>query len=164
MCTHKILKEKEMKKIIIILGLASLIYGVTIGSTNTVVDNTTRLEWQNQTINKDMEKTWQESLDYCRDLVLDEKEDWRLPNILELDSLVDDSLLSSPLILEAFKENTGSTFDSEYWSSTSEKVSNGKFSYARTIDFQNGELDSTYKTHETFSPRKMNVRCVRDSQ
>ncbi len=56
---------------------------------NTVTDNVTGLEWQKQDTSSTY--TWQEAIDYCEDLVDDGKNDWHLPTVDELSSLVDAS-------------------------------------------------------------------------
>lgn len=57
---------------------------VTTASENTVVDLETGLEWQ-KSGNERM--SWQDALSACRDLTLDGKTDWRLPDRHELASI-----------------------------------------------------------------------------
>jgi hypothetical protein len=75
-----------------------------------VTDNETGLQWQD---NESATKTWQNAIDYCEALTLGDYNDWRLPNINELNSLVDDSKYSPSMspVFESF-----ASFN--YWSST----------------------------------------------
>ena len=80
---------------------------------DTVTDNLTGLMWA-QNANADGIKTWEEALTYCNGLMLGEHTDWRLPNVKELQSLIDYGNLGPAL-------PSGHPFTgvaSHYWSST----------------------------------------------
>ncbi|MEK6201632.1 MAG: DUF1566 domain-containing protein [Desulfobulbaceae bacterium] len=116
----------------------------TVGS-HTVVDQKTGLEWQK---NDDARpRNWQDALAYCEKLSLDSKSDWRLPNIRELKSIVDDGRYY-PAIDPAF-----SCQPSSYWSATT--VTDDPGTSAWHVHFGNGDdiWDLKAKTHH--------VRCVR---
>ena len=76
-----------------------------------VTDNNTTLQWQDSKI--DTTVTWQDAIDRCETLVLGGYNDWRLPNINELLSLVDVSKTDSTI--DAVFVNTTPDI---YWSST----------------------------------------------
>ena len=71
-------------------------------NSNTVTDNVTGLEWQNQDTSSTY--TWQEAIDYCENLVQDGKNDWHLPTVDELSSLVDAST-TNPAITPGYFQN-----------------------------------------------------------
>jgi len=77
----------------------------------TVTDNITGLVWQKQ--DDAAAKTWESAISYCEGLSLGGFTDWRLPNVKELSSLVDDSR-TNPSIDPLFT----STISSYYLSST----------------------------------------------
>ena len=84
----------------------------------TVSDTSTGLMWQQDTArdgggNYDL-MNWEEALAYCEGLSLGGHTDWRLPNIKELDFLVDLSRYN-PSINTVYFPNT---LASNYWSST----------------------------------------------
>jgi len=91
-----------------------------IDNRNSTVTNTdTGLMWELKTDDggnrdKDNVYTWEEALSYCENLDLAGYDDWRLPNINELQSLVDYTK-HSPSINTTFFSDTQS---SSYWSST----------------------------------------------
>ena len=85
-------------------------------NTNIVTDSTTNLWWQDDSEVKTNSKVWQDAIDYCESLSLAGYSDWRLPNINELSSLINDTR-SYPAIHETFL-NTSS---SNYWSSTTKE-------------------------------------------
>ena len=58
-----------------------------INDNGTVTDQNTGLIWQQQ--DDGIGRNWQDSLAYCEDLELAGQTDWRLPNIKELQSIVD---------------------------------------------------------------------------
>ena len=62
--------------------------------------------------------TWQEALSYCENLTLASHNDWRLPNVNELQSLVDYERWYGPAINTTYFPNTQSSYPSGYWSST----------------------------------------------
>ena len=78
--------------------------------TKIVTDNETDLQWQD---NESATRTWKNAIKYCEDLTLGNYDDWRLPNINELLSIVDDTKVN-PSISSAFESFTSSN----YWSST----------------------------------------------
>ena len=80
----------------------------------TVTDNCTGLMWQRDTGNDGAQLTWCNALAYCEDLELAGHDDWRLPNVRELQSIVDYGRLI-PSIDPVF----GGALLSFYWSSTS---------------------------------------------
>jgi hypothetical protein len=111
----------------------------------TVIDQGTSLEWQ-----KNTSKTlynWQKALAFCENLSIDSKNDWRLPNIRELKSLVDYNRYYPAIDSEIPCES------SIYWSATS--VASNTQTSAWSLFFGNG--DDIWKR----KIMNLNVRCVR---
>jgi formylglycine-generating enzyme required for sulfatase activity len=79
---------------------------------NTVSDIVTGLMWQREDDN--VTRNWRDSLAYCENLGLGGYTDWRLPNIKELRSIVDNTTFA-PAIAESVFLNSKSA---DYWSST----------------------------------------------
>ena len=132
-----------MKKLLILLLVTTSIYAsdtVTVGN----------LEWQDDSAAKSNKMTWQDAIDYCQELNLDGHSDWYLPNIKELQSIVDVSHYK-PAIKSAFKNVASSS----YWSS-SRDASGAKYAWA--VYFKNGSRSSYLKSNELY------VRCVRHRQ
>jgi hypothetical protein len=82
----------------------------------TVTDNLTGLVWEQAPLS--IKKTWADALIYCNDLALGPYNDWRLPNVLELESLVNvgESSQATWLTSQGFTNIQTSSY---YWSSTS---------------------------------------------
>lgn len=87
--------------------------GTLEAGTGVVTDTATRLTWQASEL-EDTPRTWEEALVYCETLSLGGKEDWRLPSVKELATLVDESATASPVIAAVF----GSEAAADYWSSS----------------------------------------------
>ena len=142
-----------MKKIILtVLGI-SIAFSVFVSTKDIkkeiVVDSNTNLMWQDNTDVQNIKIKWIEAIDYCENLTLAGFDNWRLPNIVELKSILDLDKLE-PAIIDVFV-NTSSSF---YWSSTSGK----SFTYgAWGVDFYDGIVDWNVKS------RIYLVRCVRDN-
>jgi hypothetical protein len=93
----------------------------TANGDGTVTDNCTGLMWQQRTadVNSDGQSTsedvipWCSALNFCLNLGLAGHTDWRLPNVRELESIVDYGRVN-PAIAPVFSSLIG-----RYWSSTS---------------------------------------------
>ncbi len=116
-----------------------------------VRDTVTGLEWQQDTAPDTYR--WQEALDYCDTLELDDHDDWRLPTIQELSTLVDSGIPDpGPTVhIDYFPDTIGSAY-SDYWSSNADvHVTN----YAWVVHFSDGSVKGIGKTNA------INVRAVR---
>jgi hypothetical protein len=78
---------------------------------NTITDTSTNLMWTKDSSSSNI--MWKEALAYCNTLETDGYTDWRLPNIIELYSLIDDTRTDPDLPI-GFNSNA-----SLYWSGTS---------------------------------------------
>jgi len=78
-----------------------------------VMDSMTLLSWQADML-PDTARTWSEALAYCEGLTFAGKQDWRLPSIKELATIVDESAAKAPVVAALFGASTAS----HYWSST----------------------------------------------
>jgi len=136
--------------ILILIGLTSLVYTANINGV--VLDNNTGLEWQDTYVdnNNSIKKTtWEDAIKYCEDLVLDYKDNWRLPNINELTSLADDSKstpLNSLFINKIDAQN--------YWTSTTLTLENN-YNFAWVVYFGYIGYSQNSKTSNNY------IRCVR---
>jgi len=112
----------------------------------TVSDQITELEWQ-RADNVDS-ANWEGARDYCADLALGGHEDWRLPEVAELHSIVDYGNFNPPLINPVFI----GTDTNRYWLATTSAINS-----ARTwhVNFFNGQVTTSLKTVNYF------VRCIR---
>lgn len=110
-----------------------------------VLDQGTGLAWQES--DDGTPRNWQDALAYCQNLAVDLQNDWRLPNIRELKSIV---AISSyyPAIAPIFSCRRAS-----YWSATT--VADYPASYGWVVYFANGDDNWEVKTKEHY------VRCVR---
>jgi hypothetical protein len=79
---------------------------------DTVADTCMGLVWQKDTGNNGNSLTWCDALVYCETLSFAGHDDWRLPNVRELQSIVDYGRID-PSIDPVF-----GAFSDEYWSST----------------------------------------------
>ncbi len=120
------------------------ILGASLLASDIVVDKETDLVWQDNS--KIVQKSWSSAKVYCRNLSLGGHNNWRLPHIDELISIVDTSK-NNPAIKKIFK-NTFSIF---YWSATEFK---GNSSAAWRVDFNDGN-DYYYSKSDV-----LYVRCV----
>lgn len=131
----------------------------------TIIDQATELEWQKSDDGK--KYSWKEALVYCESLYLDGHSNWRLPNIRELNTIVD---YSSSVPVSVFNwngqgSNRITTFgkhsdaphvfkirDIHYWSATTRA---DKLTSAWTVSFNTGFSWSHPKVGN------LHVRCVR---
>ena len=89
-----------------------------------VTDNVTGLMWQRANAiqsGSDYQFEWREALAYCEALSLAGKTDWRLPNIKELQSLVDYSNATNAIDTTVFTNTITASTGPFYWSSTSDE-------------------------------------------
>ncbi len=128
-------------------------YGVNAFVDNgdvTITDNATGLMWQQDDSGAGL--NWEESLAYCTDLSSAGYDDWRLPNVKELQSLVDygrspdttNSAAINPLFSATQIINEAGQPDyAAYWSSTTHvNMVNGKnadyVNFGRSMGYMNG--------------------------
>lgn len=115
----------------------------------TITDNVTGLIWQKQ--DSGQTYSWPQAITYCSGLSLGGLSGWRLPNIKELSSIVDDTV-SSPAINQTYFP---STHLSRYWSSTTYA---GVTANAWNVSFLAGYVLSDFTTLNNYA------RCVRLGQ
>jgi len=125
-------------------------------SSGVVADSKSGLAWQDNYVNNggDIKSaTWQDALVYCHEITLGGQSDWRLPNIRELKSIVDDSKFN-PAINSIFQNFPFNNY--VYVSSTTDASDS---SNVWDVNFYNGgSTSSGSKTDERL------VRCVRGGQ
>lgn len=114
----------------------------------TWIDSKTGLEWQYESPG---EMSWQDAIQYSESLLLDSKNDWRLPTAMELETLLDRGILYDelrPIIRDdvPFKDSLS------YWSSTT--FAPNTYS-AWVVVFDGAYILSYYKSNS------YHVRCVR---
>ncbi len=130
-----------MRYIYILLMMMTTIYAedtVTLG----------KLQWQDDSKAKTIKRDWMLANKHCKELSLANKNDWRLPTVKELYSIVDEKSFE-PSINKKFKNTT----NNYYWSK-SEFASDEN--YAWYVYFGTGSMNRNIKSSDFF------VRCVRD--
>ena len=144
-----------MKIILIILFVVTTILSAKfVKNGDVVVDKESGLMWQDNiavTMNKRVsyDTFWiTNAEEYCEELNLNGYSDWRLPNVKELQSIVDISRYK-PAINRAFEHSA--TFD--YWTSVS-FVDDSFLTMA--VSFYYGSTSTNHYSNENY------VRCVRD--
>ena len=117
-----------------------------------VKDEVTGLGWQQEISGT---YTYKEALDYCENLEYGGFNDWRVPSMHELVSLIDLRCFESNCqnIDETYFPNTPKTF---FWSSQKKMVSGSEPINAWGVYFWSGYTEVSYMTSNHFS-----VRCVR---
>ncbi|MCP4697529.1 MAG: DUF1566 domain-containing protein [Gammaproteobacteria bacterium] len=150
----------------VILLLWALLFGsgnvLAIGpyQTNgdgTVTDSVTSLVWQQS--DDGTAKIWKDALAYCEGLGLAGNVDWRLPDIRELGSIVNDwryePAIDTDVFLGARSDNywSGSSFVGDYTTTYSDHAVDS--SYAWHVGFYKGGVSISTKDKTYY------VRCVR---
>ena len=113
----------------------------------TVTDHTTGLMWERDEAGT---MAWESALSYCNSLALGGYEDWRLPNIKELRSINDETLVYPSVSLRQFPNAVPGL----YWSSTTLQNHPER---AWTVDFQYGLVSYNDKLE------MLNLRAVRNA-
>ena len=148
---------------IALLGLLSTLSADVISKNGIAKDSATGLEWQDEPYTQAEETAyknntnsgkvgnWNYAKAYCENLTLGGKSDWRLPNIYELTTLIDNTKSTKPYIIDGF-DNVASN---GYWSSNTHAFNSSNawyvyFGYGNNRP--NDKADSDY------------VRCVRAGQ
>jgi len=115
----------------------------------TVTDGNTGLMWQQ---GEGGQKAWEDAITYCEGSSLAGYTDWRLPNIKELRSIINDSIYDPAIDTNYFPD----AHASYYWSST---TNTGSSSSAWFVSFYYGYVSNFYdKTIDYY------VRCIRGGQ
>lgn len=102
-----------------------------INGDGTVTDILTGLMWEQQAAS---DKNWEGALSYCEGLSLAGYDDWRLPSMNELKSIVDYKKTNPSIDKMAFSDAVGNT----YWSATSHWVYTDS-AWLVSFDYGNGK-------------------------
>ncbi len=126
----------------------SVTSNLTTNGDGTVTDRNTGLIWQQGEVTPTL--MWEGALNYCEGLTLGNHFDWRLPNIKEIQSLVDITHINPALDITYFP----GAQSTRYWSSTTQF---GHAAAAWFADFIDGRTSYNDKTGA------LAVRCVRSN-
>ena len=118
------------------------------GGAVTVLDDATGLEWEQKSSTTD-KMTWEAALTLCEERNYGGHSDWRLPNVNELPTIVDDRRSAPPINTTYFVDFA----PARYWTSTTNPKSSGT---AYIVDFDTtGAVDYEPKSNT------QRVLCVR---
>lgn len=115
----------------------------------TVYDKSTNLVWQDNK-SEEIVLDWNDAVDYCNELSLAEYEDWRLPSIEELETIVDHKYHYIKKGLLNYQRREG------YWSNT--RVVQTESLYAWSL------LDGFRSSPKYKKESRHHVRCVRGTK
>lgn len=134
--------------------------GNFVANADVILDNTTGLRWQDNEDAKFKELTWKAAIDYCESLSLCSHDDWRLPSINELQSIVDRTR-DHPAIALEFTHVNSALFSQYYWSSTGLTSDENR---AWSVGFAGGVSGSSSKIKTGGSDTELLVRCVQGGE
>jgi len=117
----------------------------------TITDSCTNLVWQKESGDS---MTWANANAYCSDLVLASQSDWRLPNINELNSIIDYSKTPAMDSFFIYKVHEAIPDRSFNWSSTTYLQNDSR---AWVVEFYTGDTGTLFKGEFVVFPR-----CVRN--
>jgi hypothetical protein len=126
--------------------------GARSSASDVVQDAMTGLIWQASSLD-DTLLTWGDALAYCEGLVHAGKDDWRLPSIKELATLVDETATVAPVL---YADLGGGA--AQYWSSTPAPNIGGGESFAFAVETSFG-ISPSFKVTEVAAA----ARCVRSA-
>jgi len=115
-----------------------------------VIDKNTALMWQDNIDTKTLKKNRKDAKQYCNRLVFAGYDDWYLPKIKQLRSILNNKK-HNPAIRDGFKN-----IQSYHYWSASPNISTNTIN-ALNIDFKNAQ------TYNTNRKGKCHIRCVRDT-
>jgi len=115
---------------------------------NIIVDKKNAIYWQDNFAAAETSEDWDDSVEYCKKLKINNLINWRLPTFKELFSIVDYTHFK-PAINSKFESVT----NDRYWTSTTFATTESR---AWNINFGTGETYYSYKT------TNQSVRCVKD--
>jgi hypothetical protein len=118
-----------------------------VNTLNSATDTNTQLMWQRNASAAAM--AWSDADSYCKNLGLDGYHDWRLPNFVELTSIVNYGTANPTIDSALFP----ATHPDKYWSATGASPQ-----YATWVNFAYGESDYSDRTASAF------VRCARGEE
>ena len=124
-----------------------------------IKDENTNLYWQKNY--GELIPDWRRALAYCENLVYGGYDDWRVPNINELLSIVDytvDYTQSMPTINPIFDMPEFEYGDTSYLEAVSSTTGVQNVEYYRSVDFANGHSSTTEKLYVGV------LHCVRSDQ
>jgi len=123
---------------------------LTRGTNDIVTDNVSGLMWQDNLAAKTTNVLFEVAIESCKNLELGGYKDWRLPNVNEINSIMDDTK-SSPAISSIFQNSA-----TYYWTSTSVHSNSN---YAVVANFGVAQIYSPSKPYNSYD-----VRCVRGGE
>jgi hypothetical protein len=126
-----------------------------MGGQRVVEDGATMLVWQQQSISGIT--NWKEALAHCENLGWAGQTDWRLPDVVELSTIVDEKKTQAPAINTVFF--AGFEAGSGYWTSTTARQSPSS-AYVLYFNEQNATVGrgGTGAVLKTASARALCVR------
>lgn len=130
----------KILKLFFLLSITACLYGKSI-----LIDNETGLEWQDSKDTKLLKKDFVNAKNYCTTLNLDEKSDWRLPSLSEIETIIGDSNI---------KDKFTNRSDDIYWTSTNSEIYPKNIAYTAYMKYSFSGLTMP-KT------ATLNIRCVR---
>lgn len=155
-----------MRKVVLGLGLlvASVVYADVVSQNGIAKDSATGLIWQDEPYTQQEKEAydnnkknygkagnWEYAKQYCKDLRLGDFSDWRLPNIYELVTLIDNKKQSKPRSVDGLVNIA----EYSYWSSTdSTKLPDSKW----IAHYVYGNINYNWVKRDSY------VRCVRGKE
>ncbi|MEA1954573.1 MAG: DUF1566 domain-containing protein [Campylobacterota bacterium] len=132
-----------------IIWIVTLTFSMMMAEATMVKDPKTNLIWEDNMHVSEVKITQIKARSYCSQLALGSFNDWRLPTLKELQSIVDYKRYK-PAIVKEFKHVNRDTL---YWSSTPYVKSSDEF---WGISFKDGSSSNASEIYDRY------VRCVRD--